>query len=197
MTMHPWQLKHRPLIPAIVLPVVIMTFFLAACAPAASTGSSDECGPIEPTGQDINKILSFGGEAFASENWVRSYSVEPYKMTLLRQNAANRAIAHIEYLIYTCGYGQAEMDEYFNDAGFDIAFEAYESHAMSTFCEEDGLAFYKFDLVDEGMEYTSHYWVEQTDDTHVLAVMLVFPKTSTALLDEYSQKLFSELNSCQ
>ena len=182
--------------PLFTISVIITILILTSCAPVA-TSPRDDCGLIEPTQQDINKILSFGGYAFSSDNWVRSYSVEPYKMTLVRRNHAEGAIAHTEYLIYTCGYGQAELDEYFSDAGFEIAFEGYESHSMSDFCEKEDLAFFKFDLVKEGVEYTSHYWVEQIDDTHILAMMLVFPKTGAAQLDEYSKKLFPKLTSCQ
>ena len=190
--------KPRILFSSITLLSMITTLFLAACAPAPASGPRDECGLIEPTDQDIDKILSFGKDAFTSTNWVRSYTVEPYKITLTRQNDLDSAVAYTEYLIYTCGYGQAELDQYFNDAGFSIVFEGYESYSMSAFCEEPNhLAFYKFDLVEEGVDYTAHYWVEQTDDTHVLVMMLVFPKTSAAQLDEYSKKLFPKLTTCQ
>jgi len=170
---------------------------LSSCTPPAETGPRDDCGQIEPSQEDIDKILSFGAEAFPFEEWVRRYTVEPYKMSLFRQNEDGRAFAYIEYLVYTCGYGQTELDEYFSDEGFNIVFEAYESHSLTDFCEKGSLALYEFDLVDNGSEYISHYWVEQTDDTHVLAVMLVFPKAGSAQLDEYSRKLFPKLNSCQ
>ena len=192
-----WGSKPRLFFTFITLLSIITTVFLAACAPAPAIRPRDDCGLIEPTDQDVNKILSFGKDAFTSENWVRSYTVEPYKITLTRHNDVDSTIAYIEYLIYTCGYGQTELGEYFNDAGFNVVFEGYESHAMSAFCEIKDLALYKFDLVEEDVEYTAHYWVEQTDDTHVLVMMLVFPKTSTAQLDEYSKKLFPELTSCK
>ena len=107
------------------------------------------------------------------------------------------AVAYIEYLIYNCGYGQSELAQYFNDESFNIVFEGYEGHNMAAFCEDKSLALYKFDLVDEGSEYTANYWVKQDDDTHILVVMLVFPQTSTAQLDEYSKKIFPELTTCQ
>ena len=182
--------------PSIILLSMITAVFLAACAPAPTTGPRDDCGLIEPSEQDINKLLTFGGELFTSENWIRSYTVDPYKVTLTRQNEVDRAVTYSEYLIYTCGYGQTELDQYFNDTGFSIVFQGYESYNMSAFCELPDLAFYKFDLVDEGAEYTAHYWVEQTDDTHVLVMMLVFPKGS-AQLDQYSRKLFPKLTACQ
>jgi hypothetical protein len=188
-------MKYHP--PHFILLVLIPLLFLTACAPAAPAGPSDECGMIEPTQREINKILSFGGNAFPPEQWSRTWTVEPYKMSLFRQNETQQAIAYIEYLIYTCGYGQAELDEYFGNEGLDIVFDAYESHSMVNFCEEEKLALFQFDLMDQGAKFSSNYWVEQTDDNHVLAVLLVFPESGAAQLDEYSKKLFPELNSCQ
>ena len=194
----PWGSKPRILFTSIVLLSMITTIFLAACAPAAATGPRDDCGLIEPTDQDVSKILSFGADEFAPEKWVRSYTVEPYKITLTRKNDADLAVAYTEYLIYTCGYGQKELDDYFSEAGFNIVFEGYESHAQAAFCEiPNELALYRFDLVDEGIEYTAHYWVEQTDDTHVLVEMLVFPRTSAGQLELYGKKLFPKLTTCQ
>lgn len=170
---------------------------ISACTPAAQTGPRDQCGFIEPTQDDVNKILSFGQDAFSSTNWIKSYTVEPYKITLSRHNDVEQAVAYTEYLIYTCGYGQTEMDQYFNDEGFNIVFEGYESHAMAAFCEVTNLALYRFDLVDEGIEYTANYWVEQTDDYHVLVMMIVFPRSSTGLIDNYSTQLFPQLKICE
>jgi hypothetical protein len=151
---------------------------------------------IQPTEEDIDKILSFGTDLFESDNWVRSYTVEPYKITLTRHNDVDFAVAYTEYLVYTCGYGQTELNEYFSPEGFNIVFQGYESYSQAGFCEAPDLALYEFDLVDEGADYISHYWVEQTDDTHVLVMMLVFPKGSAAQLEEYSTRLFPALPSC-
>lgn len=188
-------------LPFLILLVVLLTLILAACVPASGTaqgeGPRDECGFIEPSLKDLEKVISFGKPAFASENWVKNYTVEPYKITLTRQNDTDAAIAYTEYLIYTCGYGQDELVQYFNDESFNTVFEEYESHTLADFCEQTDLALYKFDLLNEGTEYIAHYWVKQEDDTHILVMMLVFPKTGTTLLEEYSQKLFPELTTCQ
>jgi len=175
---------------------VLNVILLASCAPAAPSGPRDQCGFIEPTQQDVNKVLSFGGDTFSSTNWVKSYTVEPYKVTLTRHNDADSAVAYIEYLIYTCGYTQADMDAYFSEEGFAIVFDEYESYTETAFCEIESLALYQFDAVDEGANYDVNYWVEQTDDNHMLVMMLVFPKGSPQLV-EYSAKLFPKLTGCQ
>jgi hypothetical protein len=199
MKLHLLGSKGRIFFPFVVLPV-ITGIFLAACAPdvipAQDEGPRDECGLIEPTQEDIDRTLSFGADLFKSEDWVRSYTVEPYKITLTRHNDADFAVAYTEYLVYTCGYGQPELDEYFSDEGFNIVFQGYESYSQAGFCEAPDLALYEFDLVDEGAEYISRYWVEQTDDTHVFVMLLVFPKGSAAQLEEYSTRLFPKLATC-
>jgi hypothetical protein len=197
---HLWGRRPRFLSWTLILASVLLTLILAACTPAEETaqreGPRDECGYIEPSPADVEKTLSFGKSAFASEDWVKTYTVEPYKISLSRNNDVEGAVAYTEYLIYTCGYGQEEMNNYFNDEGFNIIFEGYESHTIAQFCEIKTLSLYKFDLIDEGLGYTANYWVKQEDDNHILVMMLVFPQESTALLDEYSQKIFPELTVC-
>ncbi len=180
-----------------------LTIFLAACAPAATQsptpqgeGPRDNCGFIEPSNAEVQKILSVGKSLFTSPDWVKSYTVEPYKITVSRNNDKESAVAYTEYLIYTCGYTQEDMNKYFNDAGFNTIFSGYESHNMANFCENKGLALYKFDLVDKGTDYIANYWVKQQDDTHILVMMLVFPRESSTKLDEYSAQIFPELTHC-
>jgi hypothetical protein len=185
-----------------ILLAVSLTVLLAACAPISETteqgeGQRDTCGFIEPTTAEVEKILSFKKDVFKPEDWLRSYTVEPYKVSISRINEAESAVAYIEYLMYDCGYGQNELAQYFNDEGFNIVFEGYEGHNMAAFCEDESLALYQFDLVEEGSEYAANYWVKQDDDTHVLVLMLVFPRESSSQLDEYSTEIFPELTACQ
>ena len=184
-----------------VLLAAIFAFVLAGCElPSSATqvaGPSDDCGPIEPTDADIQKVLSFGREAFTSTDWHKTYTGAPYKITLTRTNDPEQALAYSEYLIYTCGYGQSDMDSYFNDAGFNVIFADYESHTLSNFCEIKNLALYEYDLVDSSQSFKARYWVKQDTDTRILVYMLVFPQASTASLDKYSQTIFPDLTACK
>jgi len=182
------------------LVAIPLTLILTACASSSTTEQTnvptDNCGPIEPTDEDVKYVLSLGKDIFTSADWVKSYTVEPYKITFSRNNDKEGTVAYIEYLIYTCGYSQADLNNYFNDEGFSTIFQDYESHTNSDFCEIKDLALYKFDLVNEGEQYVANYWVKQSDDMHVLVLMLVLPNTDLAKLNEYSKKLFPELISC-
>lgn len=184
----------------LVLAAVLLAGLLSGCgsAPGADTaeGPRDDCGLYEPSAADVEKMLTFGLDAFNSNDWVKSYSVEPYKITLTRRNDTAQAIAYSEYLIFTCGYTQEDMNNYFNDEGFGIIFADYESYALGNFCEKSGVSLYEYDLVDEGTPFKARYWVKQDTDTRILVYMLVFPEATPGVLDEYSQKIFPNMASC-
>ncbi|MFZ5880241.1 MAG: hypothetical protein ACOY0R_12790 [Chloroflexota bacterium] len=185
---------------SLVLAAVLLAGLLSGCGstPAAdqAEGPRDDCGPIEPSEADVDKALAFGREAFDSTQWVKSYTVDPYKVTLTRRNDTVQAIAYTEYLIFTCGYTQEDMNNYFNDEGFSIIFADYESYALDNFCEAGGLSLYEYSLVEEGTPFMAHYWVKQDTDTRILVYMLVFPQSNPGMMDEYSQKIFPSLSSC-
>ena len=190
----------RPFSWTLLLAAVFLAALLASCesAPKAdqAQGPSDACGPYEPTDADVQKLLTYGRAAFTSPDWVKSYTVDPYKMTLTRRNDAIQAIAYSEYLIFTCGYTQDDLNNYFNDEGFNIIFNDYEAHTLTKFCEQGGATLYEYDLVDEGNNFTARYWVKQDTNTRILVYMLVFPQADSAGLNEYSQKLFPSLTTC-
>lgn len=184
----------------LILAAVLWAGLLSGCGstPGGVTdeGPRDECGPYEPSDADVEKILTFGRESFDSTQWVKSYTVEPYKITLTRRNDPIQAIAYSEYLIFTCGYTQDDMNNYFNDEGFSIIFSDYESYSLGNFCETSGLSLYEYNLVDEGAPFQARYWVKQDTDTRILVYMLVFPEASSGALDQYSQKIFPSLSAC-
>jgi hypothetical protein len=173
---------------------------LVACGAGSTApepeGPVDECGPYQPTDQDVARLLAFGKAIFAPGEWIRSYTVEPYKISLTRRNEALSAVSYTEYLIFTCGYGQKELDDYFGEEGFNIVFADYDSHSLSKFCEQTSLTLYEYDLVDDGANLSGRYWVKQDTGTRILSSMLVFPQSNLAGLDEYSRKLFPELAAC-
>lgn len=183
----------------ILIILALASSMLWGCTPQVGgvyEGPTDECGPIEPVEADVRFVLNIGADLFNQPEWVKSYTVEPYKVSLTRRNDNQSAIAYVEYLMYNCGYGQAEWDEYFSDAGFAIVFGNYEGYTSTGFCEEGKLELYEYDLVEEGAPYVARYWVKKQSDTRILVVMLVFPQEQRALLDSYAGRLFPDLRSC-
>lgn len=183
----------------LILAAVLAIGSLAACAPTAAPATNvptDDCGPIEPTDKDVQFTLSFGRDLFSTAQWVKSYTVEPYKISISRHNDTEGSVAYLEYLMYNCGYGQKELSDYFNDQSFNIVFGSYDSHTLANFCEIKSLSLYEYDLVSKGQNYFARYWVKQASDTRVLVMMLVYPTDSQGTLDRYSKQLFPQLSAC-
>ncbi len=190
----------RPVFWTSLLVAVLLAGVLAACSPTPTVDQAqvphDSCGPIEPTDADIKKVLTFGEGLFNSADWVKSYTVDPYKVTLTRRNDTAQAIVYSEYLIFTCGYSQTDLGNYFNDEGFNIIFSDYESHTLAKFCEQSGTSLYEYDLVDSNINYKARYWVKQEDEKHIFVYMLVFPQSNPDALEKFSKQLFPLLTTC-
>jgi hypothetical protein len=189
--------------PNSLLLLVSLALFLAlssACSlgGATYTGPTDECGPVEPSPQDVRFALEFGQTPFNQPDWVKSYTVEPYRVTLTRQNNREGAVTYLEYLMYNCGYGQLELNEYFSDEGFAIVFANYESYALYNFCESEdqNLALYEFELEDAGEVYAARYWVQQVSETRLLVYQLVFPSNQMFVMNGYAEQIFPDLVAC-
>lgn len=182
---------------SIVLFLLLLS--LAACntqPTSQAEGPSDACGPILPSEDDVRFALSFGSQHLDPLQWVRSYTVEPYKVSVTRKNDTEGAIAFTEYLLFNCGYSQADLDNYFSDENFNIVFGNYDSHTLQKFCENKGLALYEYQAVTEGMDFLARYWVKQESDKRLLVFMLVFPQANQNTLNSYAQKIFPDLTHC-
>ncbi len=190
----------RPVFWTSLLVAVLLAGVIAACSPTPTVDQAqvphDSCGPIEPTDADVKKVLTFGEGLFNSADWVKSYTVDPYKVTLTRRNDTAQAIVYSEYLIFTCGYSQTDLGNYFNDEGFNIIFSDYESHTLAKFCEQSGTSLYEYDLVDSNINYKARYWVKQEDEKHIFVYMLVFPQSNPDALETFSKQLFPLLTTC-
>jgi hypothetical protein len=163
--------------------------------PVVADGPTDQCGPYQPTGQDIDRTLSLGKDLFDSADWEESYTVEPYRVTSIHKSLTSDIIALAETLIFTCGYGQEEMDELFSD--LTAMFSDYELLNVSNFCEKpNDIALYELDLVLEGVEYAARLWVKQESETRLFTMRLVFLKSDAARLDEFSREIFPDYPAC-
>lgn len=184
---------------ALALGLVAVLALAASCAPGslAYTGPTDECGPIEPSQQDVRFALEFGAAPFNQPDWVKNYTVDPYRITLTRTNDRENAVAYLEYLMYNCGYGQDELDEYFSDEGFGVVFANYESYNLYNFCEAGNLALYEYALENADESYAARYWVQQSTDTRLLIFMLVFPVDRMFVMNGYASQLFPDLVACE
>lgn len=182
----------------ILLLAMLFPLLLVSCSAGWTSEDSprDQCGPIQPSLDDVRFAVGFASKLFDPNQWERSYTVEAYKTVVLRENQSIGAIAHTEYLLWNCGYTESDLDNYFSQEYFDVVFSNYDGYTMNKSCQEKKLSLYEFDAVSQGAPYVVRYWVNQQSKTRVLIFMLVYPRENQAALEAMARQVFPDLVSC-
>lgn len=182
---------------------IIAATLILACKLGNPLGPSDAdtCGQSrKPTEKDVNFLLEFTGDTFASEDWQKSNSVEDLRATVTWVNSFEGGLAYAEYLLYNCGYTQDDVEQYFSDDNFrNIIFSEYQNVEPIAACiaEKEALTHYEFNAVWKDEKYTLRYWIKKDNQTRILTLLLAFPESSTILMDQYAEAIFPTLPSCQ
>lgn len=151
----------------------------------------------QPTQEDIDRAHAFTGDIFASPEWERSYTVMSGRVGVTWYNDSFGAVAYLEVLIFPCGYKEPELDAYFSDENWEVIFENYDDHEITSECKTNhGLRLYEVDAINLGLDYHINYWVRNDGDTRIVTMMMTFPVESMDLLDELSSRLFPTLSTC-
>jgi hypothetical protein len=154
----------------------------------------------EPTQQDVDYILAFTRDAFKSSGWERSYTVEPYRVSVTWLNNQEGALAFLEYLIYSCGYTQTDIEEYYSDQNFEeVIFYDYQNLQRTAICTntEGDITLYEFTAELSETEYLMRYWIKLDSPTRVLDLLIAFPRASQGQLHTYAEAVFPELSVCE
>jgi hypothetical protein len=155
------------------------------------------CISPEPTQADINRALTYTGQALTASEWERSYGVAESHVAVTWQNVGHGGLVYIEARIKPCGYEEPDLNKDFNDENWKALFANYESYQPVTECRTDtGLRLYQFKTQNQGFEYMVNYWVQSDTDTRVITTMIVFPLEEQALLWTYSAQIFPTLPNC-
>jgi len=182
-------------IPGAVLSTPIQPSAAATLAPTVDISS---CIDSEPTQDDIDRALAYTDDIFSGTEWARSYLVEANRVAVTYTSDSLEGLGFVESLIFPCGYGDADLNDFFSDENWQIIFGNYESYKAASECNSgDSLKLYQFEAVNEGIDYEIKYWALNDLDTRVMGMMIVFPAESKSLMDEYSFALFPDLTSCK
>jgi hypothetical protein len=168
--------------------------------PTPSPTPSDCSTQTEPTEQDVNYALTFSGNIFETDDWQRSHTVASMRTSVTWLNDSVGALAYLEYLIYSCGYDQDDIEKYYSEQNFqEVIFSGnYQNMQRIAQCTDvtGELTLHEFRGVWQDEEYLFRMWVKLDNRTRVLSLLLVFPENSSDLLDKYSIKNFPTLDSC-
>jgi len=148
----------------------------------------------------VDYILAFTGDTFKSKGWQRSYTVESMRASVTWMNNDAGSLAHLSYLIFSCGYTQEDVDNYYSAENFqNVLFSGYQNLQRTATCSqaEGDLTLYEFTADFQGEKYLIRDWVKQDTSTRVLDFMLIFPQTSKAQLDGYARQIFPDFSTCQ
>jgi hypothetical protein len=182
---------------------VLAAALAASCSPAPlpppPTIAPDCQAAVDPGDDDIALATRFTGNVFASSSWERSLSSEPYRVTVSWLNHDEGAVAHLEYLIYSCGASPADLEAYFSDENFEtVIFQDYQNLALQRSCTRDDaeITLRHFTAQHQGTDYVIRYWVMPYGPARVIDLLLVFPAPTADRLEPFAAALFPELSSC-
>lgn len=154
------------------------------------------CPTAEATAADIAQTVAYGSEIFLPPRWELRTGTHPGLVSVGWFDSTSDGIAHMQLLLYDCGYSQADIDSFYGTDGFNVMLGGYESHTETAVCTADTLTLHEFDVVYDAQPYRVRFWVQPLSPTRVRDVHLGFAAADTAQMDEYAAKLFPSLPSC-
>jgi hypothetical protein len=159
---------------------------------------AQDCEPTQSTAENFGEALDLHSDVFAEEDWdvSVSYEEEDYVIHIDRFPVENTGVSSVNYLIYDCGYETRDLEDYYDDDGFDTILEVYSEAERTEECNDGGLTLYEYALEYEGDDYVSRFWIVEYSDTRVYDVQVTYIEDEADVLDEVSESLFPELPSC-
>ncbi|MDX9991250.1 MAG: hypothetical protein RBS68_04285 [Anaerolineales bacterium] len=155
------------------------------------------CNTGDSNYMDLLKARNFAAGVFESGQWNNSYSVLPYRVNVVWDSPELSALVSLEYLIFNCGYVQADLDEYFSDQNFyQLMFIDYENPQKMKTCQANDLRLYEFRAQFNGEDYLLSQWAKPDGNKRVFSFLMVFPESEASLMGAYAEKIFPELPAC-
>jgi hypothetical protein len=179
----------------------IVIIALSACTFADSSNQQPKANcdkTADPTDNDVKKALAYTGDIFQTGDWKRVYTVGDQRIAITWDHKTLNGLAYMEYLVWDCGYTQAELDSYFSQSNFkDVFFNSYQNPTELNHCTgENGLTLYEYSATYKGEPYSIRYWSKLESPTRILTLMTSFPTKDKAVQDKLANQLFPKLVAC-
>jgi hypothetical protein len=179
--------------------IVIIT--LSACTLADSPNQQPKANcdkTADPTEEDVKKALAYTGDIFQTGDWKRVYTVGDQRVAITWDHKTLNGLAYMEYLVWDCGYTQADLESYFSQTNFkDVFFNAYQNPVELKHCTTaDGLSLYEYSATFKDEPYSIRYWSKLESPTRILTLMTSFPTKDKAVQDKLANQLFPKLVAC-
>jgi hypothetical protein len=161
---------------------------------------NQECRGAPTLIEDFETLIELDEELMDDEDWEFTLEFEENEFVVtanwLPDELETSAIIIVDILQYDCGYEDADLEDYYSEDNFEIILEVYEDYELVDECEQDGIILYEYDLVYEGEDYVSRFWINPVSDTRVQDVHITFVADDDDLLDDYSELFFPDFPEC-
>jgi hypothetical protein len=180
-----------------ILIMLVLGIAAAIFAERKLTAKDAEC-PITPaTEADFEQSAAIGEGVFDEDLW-RFETMEHQALISVgwfRDDIV--AFAHSQYLMYNCGYTDDELAEFYGAENMEVMLGGYDTWEQTASCKAGDIELREYNLTLDGGDYISRFWIEPLSDTRVRDMRLDFPADQGDEMDEYAQKLYPQLASCE
>jgi hypothetical protein len=157
---------------------------------------SEQCPILPATEADFDQAVAIGEGVFEPERWELKTLEHQALISVGWFEHDIEALAHVQLLLYNCGYTQAEVDNFYGEANMNVMLGGYLSHTLTAQCTHDGLTLREYDVDYDGQPYKVRFWIEPLNETRVRDVHLGFFPEDIAEMEEYARRLYPDLPSC-
>lgn len=163
-----------------------------------NTDTTADCQKRGVSLSDTLRVQMFASGIFERPVWTESFSSSPSRVTKTWLSSDLNAVNYLEYLVYNCGYKQADVETYYSDENFRTnIFQNYQNVKKTAECSKNDLKHYEFTGSYKETKYLLYYWVKQDSDSRILGFMMAFPQTKTDDLKTYAQRVYPDLAVCE
>ena len=163
-----------------------------------SVGISSDCKTKNSSILDVIRVQTFAPGIFGRDVWSESYTSSPDRVTMTWLSNNLNAVAYVEYLVYSCGYTQKDVDTYFSEDNFkSTLFKDYQDVTKTAECSKDDLRHYEFRGKFSGIHYLMVYWVKPENGNRILDFMMAFPVEKQDELKKVATQLYPQLPACK
>jgi hypothetical protein len=158
---------------------------------------NNDCKSVIITDSDVDYINNYRRDLFPESDWKRSYTVETNSTFVKWSSKSTSGAVSINNFIL-CDASLEKLKEHLNDKAIATMLRSFDQYDLLVSCQENNVILYDFEAMRNSRNYDIHMWVKPLEKRHhALAVVLVFLKDDSEIMDEYSHELFPELTSCR
>jgi len=158
---------------------------------------NNNCESAKITDSDIDYVNNYRRDLFPESDWKRSYTAEPDSTFVKWSSKSTSGAISINNFIL-CNASLEKLKEHLSDKAIATILRSFDEYDLLVSCQENNVILYEFEAMRNSRNYDIHMWVKPLEKQHhALAVVLVFLKDDSEIMDKYSHELFPELTSCR